>query len=148
VSRYTDPGAVSPEEGWRTYPVSEQEIKYATIKDDLDRIGRNQEASRSIFLFHSPPYQTRLDLSARAGQMIDQVPLDSFLGSIAIRRFIETRQPLLTLHGHVHESARLTGSWRDRIGRTYCFSAAYDGPELALVRFDPGDLEAASRELI
>jgi Icc-related predicted phosphoesterase len=148
VSRYTDPGAVSPEEGWRTYPVSEPEIKYATIKDDLDRIGRNQDASRSIFLFHSPPYQTKLDLSARAGQMIDYVPLDSYLGSIAIRRFIETRQPLLTLHGHVHESARLTGSWRDRIGRTHCFSAAHDGPELALVRFDPGDLEAASRELI
>ena len=42
----------------------------------------------------------------------------------------------LTLHGHVHESARLTGAWQDRIGRTVCLSAAHDGPELALVRFD------------
>jgi len=80
--------------------------------------------------------------------MIDHVPLDVSLGSIAVRRFIEARQPLLTLHGHVHESARLSGSWRDRIGRTQCFSAAYDGPELALVRFDPDNLDAASRELI
>lgn len=148
VSRYTDPDAVSPEEGWRTYPISEQEIKYATIKDDLDRITRNQDVARSIFLFHSPPYQTKLDVSARAGRMVDHVPLDRYLGSIAIRRFIEARQPLLTLHGHVHESARLSGSWRDRVGRTHCFSAAHDGPELALVRFDPADLGAASRELI
>jgi Icc-related predicted phosphoesterase len=80
--------------------------------------------------------------------MIDHVPLDCYLGSIAVRRFIEVRQPLLTLHGHVHESARLSGSWRDRIGRTYCFSAAHDGPELALVRFDPDNLDAANRELI
>lgn len=38
-------------------------------------------------------------------------PMDVHVGSIALRRFIEARQPLLTLHGHVHESARLTGSW-------------------------------------
>ena len=58
------------------------------------------------------------------------------------------RSPLVTLHGHVHESARLTGTWRCRIGRTHAFTAAHDGPELALVRFDPGDLEAATRELV
>jgi Icc-related predicted phosphoesterase len=80
--------------------------------------------------------------------MIDHVPLDCHLGSIAVRRFIKARQPLLTLHGHVHESARISGSWRDRIGRTHCFSAAHDGPELSLVRFDPDSLDAATRELI
>jgi Icc-related predicted phosphoesterase len=148
VSRYADPDALSPEEGWRTTPVSETEVKYVTIKDDLERFTKNQEMERAIFLFHVPPYQSKLDQSARAGQMIDHVPLDTFIGSIAVRRFIESRQPLLTLHGHVHESARLSGSWRDRIGRTQCFSAAHDGPELALVRFDPDNLDAASRELI
>jgi Icc-related predicted phosphoesterase len=148
VSRYIDPNAVSPEDGWRTYPVSEHERKYGTISDDLDRITANEDMTRAIFLFHAPPYRTHLDLSDQAGRMIDHVPLDNNLGSIAVRRFIESRQPLLTLHGHVHESARLSGSWRDRIGRTHCFSAAHDGPELALVRFDPEILEAASRELI
>jgi len=148
VSRYADPDALSPEEGWRTYPVSETEVKYVTIKDDLETFTKNQDLARAIFLFHVPPYQTKLDQSARAGQMIDHVPLDTSIGSIAVRRFIEARQPLLTLHGHVHESARLSGSWRDRIGRTQCFSAAHDGLELALVRFDPDNLDAASRELI
>jgi Icc-related predicted phosphoesterase len=148
VSRYTDPDAVSPEEGLRSYPVSEQEMKSVTIKDDLDRFTRNQDMAKAIFLFHTPPYQTKLDLSAQGGKMIDHVPLDCYLGSIAVRRFIEARQPLLTLHGHVHESARLSGSWRDRIGSTHCFSAAHDGPELSLVRFDPDSLDAATRELI
>jgi Icc-related predicted phosphoesterase len=80
--------------------------------------------------------------------MIDHVPVDIHLGSIAIRRFIEARQPLLTLHGHAHEAARVSGSWRDRIGRTRCLSAAHDGPELALVRFDLNRLDEATRELI
>lgn len=148
VSRYIDPDAISPEEGFRSYPVSEQDLKYATIKDDLDRLAKNQDMAGAIFLFHAPPYQTNLDVSAQGGKMINHVPLDRYLGSIAVRRFIEDRQPLLTLHGHVHESARLSHSWRDRIGRTHCFSAAHDGPELALIRFDPDIPDAASRELI
>jgi Icc-related predicted phosphoesterase len=148
VSRYLDAGAVSPEEGFRTISVSEQEKKYATIKDDLERLTEKEDLAKAIFLFHTPPYQTKLDLSSLGGKMIDHVPLDRHLGSIAVRRFIEARQPLLTLHGHVHESARLAHSWRDRIGRTICFSAAHDGPELALIRFDLENLDAASRELI
>jgi Icc-related predicted phosphoesterase len=148
VSRYLDAGAVSPEEGFRTVSVSEQEKKYATIKDDLERLTQKEELAKAIFLFHAPPYQTKLDLSSLGGKMIDHVPLDRHLGSIAVRRFIEARQPLLTLHGHVHESARLSRSWRDCIGRTICFSAAHDGPELALIRFDFENLDAASRELV
>jgi hypothetical protein len=80
--------------------------------------------------------------------MVDHVPLDVHVGSIAVRRFIEARQPWLTLHGHVHESARLTGAWRDRILGTPMLSAAHDGPELALVRFDLERPETASRSLI
>ena len=148
VSRYVDPGAVSPEEGFRSLPAPEHEIRYATIRNDLDRLAGNNDLTRAIFLFHSPPYRTSLDLSAQGGRQIDHVPLDPHLGSIAVRRFIEERQPLLTLHGHVHESARLAGTWRDRLGRTHCFQGAHDGPELALVRFDPEIPESAARELL
>jgi len=82
------------------------------------------------------------------GRKVDLVPLDVHVGSMAIARFIEAQQPLVTLHGHIHESARLTGAWRQQFGRTHAFSAAHDGPELALVRFDLEDLESATRELI
>ena len=148
VSRYVDPGSVSPEEGYRSFPVSEREKKYSTINEDLERLAAGHDLARAIFLFHTPPYRTKLDVTSGEGKMIDHVPLDIHLGSIAVRRFIEARQPLLTLHGHVHEAARVSGSWQDKIGRTHCFSAAHDGPELALVRFQPDKLDGASRQLI
>ena len=48
-------------------------------------------------------------------------PLGGFemmsVGSIAVRRAIERHQPLLGLHGHVHESDGI-----DRIGRTLCIN--------------------------
>jgi Icc-related predicted phosphoesterase len=147
VSRFVDPGSVSPEEGRRSVPRPAQEIRYATIQADLERLAGTDDLFRAIFLFHSPPYQTLLDRAALDGKRVDHVPLDVHVGSIAIQRFIASRQPLITLHGHVHEAARLTGAWRDRIGRTYLFSAAHDGPELALVRFDPDAPERATREI-
>jgi len=148
VSRYVPPGAVSPEEGYRSIPRPAHEIRYATIARDLDLLTKGRDVSHAIFLFHSPPFETLLDRVANDGRMIDSVPLDLHVGSIAIRRFIEQRQPLLTLHGHIHESARLSGSWRDRIGATRMFGAAHDGPELSLVQFDPATPDAASRQLI
>jgi Icc-related predicted phosphoesterase len=148
VSRYVDPGCVSPEEGSRSVPVEEHEIRHATIQEDLELLARDTNLARAIFLFHTPPYRTQLDRAALDGKMIDHVPLDVHVGSIALRRFIETRQPLLTLHGHVHEAARLTGVWRENLGRSVMIQGAHDGPELAVVRFDPEDPDAATRELL
>ena len=147
VSRFVDPGSVSPEEGRRSVPREQREIRHATIQGDLERLVGEDDLDRAILLFHSPPYQTKLDRAALDGRKVDHVPLDVHVGSIAIQRFIAGRQPLVTLHGHVHESTRLTGSWRDKIGRTHLFSAAHDGPELALVRFNPDVPENATRDL-
>jgi len=148
VSRHVDPGCTSPEEGWRTVPLREGEARNATIREDLERLAGTAELAHAVFLFHSPPYHTRLDRAALDGKTVEHVPLDVNVGSIAIRRFLEARQPLLSLHGHVHESARLTGDWRDRLGRTHCLSAAHDGAELALVRFDLESPGHATRTLI
>ncbi len=148
VSRHVDPGSVSPEEGVRTFPVFDNTVRYSTIKKDLDELTGDEKLEDAIFLFHAPPYKTKLDRAALDGKVIDHVPMDVHLGSIAIQRFIETRQPLLTLHGHIHESSRLSHSWRDCIGKTHMFTGAYDGPELALIRFDPENLEKATRELL
>ena len=148
VSRFVDPGSVAPEEGFRSVPVPDGEVKWGTIAGDLEELVGSEDASGAVFLFHAPPYRTFLDRAALDGRAVDHAPLDVHVGSIAMRRFIEARQPLATLHGHVHESARLTGAWRDRIGRTVCLSAAHDGPELALVRFDLDDPAGAARELV
>ena len=148
VSRYVDPGCVPPEEGSRSVFIKKDDIIYSTIKEDLELLVEDSEVSKSIFLFHTPPYQTKLDRAALDGKMFEHVPLDVHVGSIAVQRFIKNKQPLITLHGHVHESAKITGSWHDRLGNTYAFSAAHDGKELALVRFNPKKPELATRELI
>jgi uncharacterized protein len=148
VSRYVDPGCVPPTEGIRTVQIDPREIEHSTILDDIETLVKNDDLSHSIFLFHSPPHNTNLDRAALDGKMIDYVPLDVHVGSIAIKRFIEEKQPFLTLHGHIHESTRITGQWKEIIGRTYSFQAAHDGQELALIKFDLESIEEATRLLI
>ena len=64
-----------------------------------------------IFVCHAPPHDTALD-------RLPQVPHP--IGSRAVRRFIEQRQPLVSLHGHVHESYRHSrshrGTWGVNVG--------------------------------
>jgi Icc-related predicted phosphoesterase len=148
ISRYVDVGAVSPEQGRRTIQVPLDEIRYSTIAEDLETLLKRSPVNKTIYLFHSPPYRSYLDTVDLHGEEVDYTPLDVHIGSIAIERFIKEHQPLLTLHGHVHESARITGRWKEKIGRTYSFTAAHDGPELAVVRFDTNHLEKATREIL
>jgi len=148
VSRYVDPGSISPEEGIRSIEASIHEKRYATIEEDLKNLAKFDDLGHSIFLFHSPPYDTVLDRAALDGKMIDFVPLDIHVGSIAIKKFIETRQPLITLHGHVHESTSLTGQWRQQLGRTWSFNAAHSGKDLSVIIFDPENALSAERLLI
>lgn len=148
VSRYVDPGCVSPEEGQYSVAVSQRERRDRTIAADLERLMYGEDLSRAVLLFHAPPYQTKLDRAALDGKAVDHAPLDVHIGSIAIRRFIEQRQPWLSLHGHVHEAPRLSGAWMDSLGHTILITAAHDGPELALVRFDLERPQGATRELI
>ena len=65
-----------------------------TIEEDLDRLPRPLQSKRAIYIMHSPPFGTRLD----------RVEGRKSAGSRSIKAFIETNQPLLTLHGHIHES--------------------------------------------
>lgn len=148
VSRHVDPGAVSPEDGRRTVPEDPRDVRFATIARDLERLAGERDLARAVFLFHAPPYDTVLDRAALDGRTIDHVPVDVHVGSIAVRRFLERRGPAISLHGHVHEAARLTGAWRQRVGPTWALGAAHDGPGLAVVRFDPDRPGDASREIV
>jgi Icc-related predicted phosphoesterase len=73
---------------------------------------------RCIFNFHAPPYGTPLDLAPKLSK--DLTPSVSemvHVGSIAVLEAIKKYQPLLGLHGHIHESK---GSVK--IGRTLCLN--------------------------
>jgi uncharacterized protein len=79
-----------------------------TIEEDLDRLKNPLHPKRTVYIMHSPPFGTRLDL-IQGGKSA---------GSRSIKTFIEKTQPLLTLHGHIHESPQLSGAYLDRIGET------------------------------
>ncbi len=148
VGQSVEPGCVSPEEGWRTIEVVGSEKQYGTIQQDLEKLAKGVDLSRTIMLFHAPPYGTKLDRAALDGKMVEHVAIDVHVGSIAIKRFLEEKQPLISLHGHVHESTLLTGDWCEQIGTTMACTAAHEGRALALVRFDPAAPKKISRELI
>ena len=148
VSRYLDPGCVSPEEGIRTKPVRKLEVRNSTIQQDLENLTNGHDLSKSIFLFHAPPHKTSLDRANLDGKIIDQVQVDVHVGSIAIRRFIEREQPYITIHGHIHESSKLTGKWYEKIGDTHCYNAAFEGSRLAIIILSLENPEKAERILI
>ncbi|MFO7873993.1 MAG: metallophosphoesterase [Bacteroidales bacterium] len=147
VSRYVDPGCVHPHEGYRTAE-PDQDVGFATIKQDLERLTGQNDLSKAIFLFHTPPYKTSLDRAGLDGVMVDHVPVDVHVGSIAVKEFIEKRQPMLTLHGHIHESSKITGSWKQKINNTMSYSAANDSSALTLVQFTGKCLMSAERLLL
>ncbi len=148
VSRYVDPGCIHPLEGKFSISPPEGDIEYQTIQEDIVRLTAGVDLRRTIMLFHTPPYQTNLDRANLDGKMIEHVPLDVHVGSIAIKRFIEESQPMITLHGHIHESSHITGQWCEFIGNTLAVNAAWDGPELSLVSFDPDKHGSITRQLV
>jgi Icc-related predicted phosphoesterase len=84
--------------------------------------GAVRDPRRAVFMIHVPPYDSGLDTApvldanlrptVTAGDVI-RGPV----GSHAVRRIIEEFQPLLSVHGHIHES----GGER-RIGDTVCIN--------------------------
>lgn len=76
------------------------------------------DPSSAIFNLHVPPYNSQLDLAAELDDDLKVVtsggsPVVIPVGSRAVREVIEEYQPLLALHGHIHESRGQT-----TIGRT------------------------------
>lgn len=74
--------------------------------------------SRVICNFHCPPYMTLLDLAPKLDKDLKPVyvlgeSVREHVGSKSVREFEEKYQPLLGLHGHIHESYA-----SDRVGRT------------------------------
>lgn len=147
MSRYVDPGCAHPTEGFRTVKMKE-DIEFETIRNDLQNLTGNKDLSKSIFLFHSPPYKTFLDRAALDDVVIDHVPADVYVGSIAIKELLEERNPYITLHGHIHESSRITGHWKEKINNTWAFSAAYEGEQLAIVQFNLSNPSDAGRIIL
>jgi Icc-related predicted phosphoesterase len=81
-----------------------------------------QDMNNCIFNLHVPPYDSGLDTCPKLDENLKPVYAGSEImmisaGSTAVRKAIETHQPLLGLHGHIHESRGFI-----KIGRTLCLN--------------------------
>ncbi len=81
-------------------------------------VGKLDDPGQSIFNFHAPPHGTMLDLAPELDSSRKPVTVAGqvnfvHVGSSAVTEAIEKYQPMIGLHGHIHES-----SGHDFIGNT------------------------------
>jgi Icc-related predicted phosphoesterase len=99
-----------------------------------DELGRRLSAildpapvdAKIIANFHNPPYSSGLDFAAELDETLLPVirggrPSIIPVGSKAVREVIKKYQPVVGLHGHIHESKAA-----QRIGKTMCFNPGSD----------------------
>ncbi|MGD9642162.1 MAG: metallophosphoesterase [Elusimicrobiales bacterium] len=92
-------------EDWPAYAA-----RLPAIADELAALPKPAVPGRTIYVIHTPPFGLGLDVIS-SGEKV---------GSRAVSRFIEEMRPLLTLHGHIHESPAISGVWEAKIGETVC----------------------------
>jgi Icc-related predicted phosphoesterase len=112
-----------------------------TIRDDLDRLTKPTNFKKAIYIMHSPPFETKLDL-IQGGRPA---------GSRSIKTFIAGNQPLLTLHGHIHESPEVSGAYIDHIGQTLSINpgqSAWSGRDLIKLHAVTFEMENVEETLV
>jgi len=102
---------------WHTYREAEEDDLKVRIEAMISQL---KAPRNSVFNLHAPPYGSNLDevpeltedLTPKMGGR-SLVPV----GSHAVREVILEHQPLLGLHGHIHE-----GKGAARLGKTLCIN--------------------------
>ncbi|HEX5192813.1 MAG TPA: metallophosphoesterase [Solirubrobacteraceae bacterium] len=93
------------------------------LYERLDALARQvSDPRRAIFMIHVPPHDSGLDTAPILDENLRPTVsagdvLRGPVGSTAVRRIIEDYQPVLSIHGHIHES----GGER-KIGKTLCIN--------------------------
>jgi Icc-related predicted phosphoesterase len=100
---------------WKSPREAPEAQLHAMIVREAEKL---RDPARAVFNLHVPPLRTPLDQAMLIDEQLRPVvrggsPVIDGVGSSAVRRVIESYQPLLALHGHIHESRGAT-----RLGRT------------------------------
>ena len=108
---------------WHSHREQTEEQLAAALGDMGDQLA---DPASAVVNVHVPPFGTQLDdapvldADLRVVQVMGQVKFAP-VGSTAVRDFLLERQPLLGLHGHIHESAGIR-----RLGRTIAINPGSD----------------------
>jgi Icc-related predicted phosphoesterase len=107
----------------REYSEHEYEQRFAQLMPQV------KDMTRCIFNVHVPPHGTVLDQCPKLDGKLQVVyemgnPVQMHAGSTTLYSTIEKQQPLLGLHGHIHE-----GRGQIKIGKTVCVNPGSVYPE-------------------
>ena len=120
-------GMVSRDDGIQKFQFEEPRPG-ETIADALDTLAELSPPERTVYALHTPPYETNCD----------KMNGGAHVGSRAFRRFLEQHQPPLSLSGHIHEAPRVSGHYRDRVGKTVVVNPGqFEAKQFCAVIFDP-----------
>lgn len=117
---------------WKTPREMDEKSLEKHLENLVSKLGN---ASSSIFNFHPPPFNTHLDLAPKLTRDLRPVVVAGqvqyeHVGSKAVRKIIEKYQPLIGMHGHIHESGGM-----DKIGRTIIINPGSEYSEGVLKGF-------------
>jgi Icc-related predicted phosphoesterase len=98
---------------WDTPREEDEPALHARIESIVKQATAPPE--RLVLGLHAPPFDTQLDVAPKIDweSLTVQGQDTAHVGSTAVRQIIDEVQPLLSLHGHIHESRAAV-----RIGRT------------------------------
>jgi uncharacterized protein len=104
---------------WQTPREESEDELYARLDALAQQV---RDPRRAVFMIHVPPHDSGLDTAPILDENLRPTisagdVLRGPVGSTAVRRLIETYQPVLSVHGHIHEA----GGER-RIGETLCIN--------------------------
>jgi len=99
-----------------------------------------KDAKKSIWLIHAPPADLFLDVCA-SGEKV---------GSKAIYQFLNKFQPMLSIHGHIHESPEYNEhKWNHLLGDTLCIQGGQIGRDLhySVVEIEDGEIKSKEHSI-
>ncbi|MFH1801877.1 MAG: metallophosphoesterase [archaeon] len=102
--------------------------KYKRLTESLFKVyAKRNKKLPTLFLSHSVPYGTKLDIGRQKGSYAYK----KHLGSTVARDFIKKYKPLLNVGGHIHDFYGKT-----KLGKTVCINAGAGKNATVLVKID------------
>jgi len=103
-----------------------RDVSEERLRELIDELAaKTENVASSVFNLHAPPVGSTLDTAYQLDASVDPPkvvtragqPVTTGVGSLSVREAIEKYQPLLGLHGHIHESRSIAN-----LGRTMCIN--------------------------
>ena len=118
-----------PPTPWNTSRECSEEELARKIENMTTKV---QAMPKCIFNIHTPPHNSKLDEAPLLDENLRPIqkggsPVIAAVGSTAVRTAIEKHQPLMGLHGHIHE-----GRGAQKIGKTLCLNPGSEYGEAVL----------------